>query len=138
MQSPDTEPAPAARVLVVDDDPALTATLAQVLTSEGYLVDVAQDGAAALERAHEHRPTVVLLDLHMPVLDGHGFLERFRAMPGCADVPVVLMTGHEDTGTVRQRIGPAGVVLLLPKPLDLDDLLVALQGMARLQRRQEQ
>jgi DNA-binding response OmpR family regulator len=120
-----------ARILVVDDDPALLTSLARMLTSEGFAVDVATDGAEGLTRARARRPTLVLLDLRMPVLDGAAFLAAFRALPAGAAVPVILITGSQDTAAARRRIDPRGVVLLLPKPFELDTLLAAVRGSVR-------
>src|SRR5919108_2852654 len=114
-------PAPA-RILVIDDDPTLLMTLARILASEGFQVDVATNGAEGLARVRGHVPALVLLDLHMPVLDGYGFLDAFRAMPACATIPVILATAERDRGTARQRTEGQGVVLFMPKPLDLEVL----------------
>src|SRR5262245_43754737 len=108
MHPQQSEPADAARVLVIDDEPALPATLARSLASEGFLVGVANDGAEGLALARESRPAVVILDLHMPVLDGFGFLEGFRATAGCADIPVILTTGAQNLPAVRQRLASSG------------------------------
>jgi DNA-binding response OmpR family regulator len=128
-------PAPA-RVLVIDDDPALLTTLARILASEGFQVDVAADGADGLARARQQPPAVVLLDLHLPVLDGYAFLEAFRSLPACAEVPVVLMTGSQDTASARRRIQARRVMVLMPKPFDMDTLLATVRGAARAARPQ--
>ena len=128
MQGEVTAAAAPARVLIIDDDPALLRTLVTVLVAEGFAVETAADGADGLERARQQCPAVVLLDLHLPVMDGYAFLAAFRATPACAAVPVILMTGSEDPDTARRRIGPEGVVLLLRKPFDLDAMLVAVRG----------
>ena len=130
MQSAAPDDAPR-RVLVVDDDPALMTTLVTILVSEGFQVDVASDGTEGLERARAQPPAVVLLDLHMPGMDGYAFLDAFRGMPACAEVPVILMTGSQDTATARRRITAGSVVLLLPKPFDLGTLLAATRGAVR-------
>jgi CheY-like chemotaxis protein len=113
------------RILVVDDDLSLTATFAKVLTSEGHDVMVANDGAEALAQVRESCPSAVIVDLHMPVMDGVEFLDGLRALPECADVPVILMSGSGDMGTVRRHIESKGVVLLMAKPPDIDTLLTA-------------
>jgi CheY-like chemotaxis protein len=125
-------------VLVIDDEPSLTTTLTRVLSSEGFVVDVANDGAQGLARARQHRPSVVIVDLHMPVMDGYAFLDAFRHVPGCADVPIILATGSRDIALARQRIEGKGVVLLMPKPFDLDTLLTAVEGAVRSHRRRDQ
>ena len=133
-QAPDA--AAPARILVIDDDPALLTTLSRILASEGFGVEVATDGAEGLARARAQPPTVVLLDLHLPVLDGYAFLEAFRSLPACAEVPVVLMTGSQDTASARRRITARRVVVLLAKPFDVDTLLATVRGAARAARPQ--
>ena len=123
-QAPDAAAPP--RILVIDDDPALLTTLTRILASDGFAVEVAADGTEGLARARAQPPTVVLLDLHLPGLDGYGFLDTFRALPVCAAVPVILMTGSQDTASARRRITAPRVVVLLPKPFEVDTLLASL------------
>ena len=68
-----------ARILVVDDDPSVRALVRDVLEIEGYDVDVAEDGFAALRRIDADRPDCVVLDVMMPGMDGHGVLNRIRS-----------------------------------------------------------
>ena len=89
-------------VLVVDDDPDMRGRLRNVLERNGWAVREAGDGAEALERMHEARPAVVLLDLTMPVMDGFSFLHRLRTLPACADVPVVVLSAR-DVSPAEQR-----------------------------------
>src|SRR5437763_14044052 len=80
-------------ILVVDDDLALTATFAKVFAAEGFQVMVAENGAEALARVREQIPSAVVVDLNMPVMDGFAFLDGLRETPGCAEIPVILMSG---------------------------------------------
>ena len=119
-----------ASVLVVDDDVPLATTLARVLRTEGYDVMVAHDGAEALNRVEVSRPTVVLLDVQMPVMDGFAFLDAFRALPSCARIPVVVTTAARNTAEVHRRTERHGVARLLPKPFDLDVVVETIAGLA--------
>src|SRR5690242_18755208 len=65
-------------ILVVDDDPEIVAMLREFLESEGHAVQTAANGAEALERLSAMRPSVILLDMRMPVLDGWGFAKRLQ------------------------------------------------------------
>jgi CheY-like chemotaxis protein len=121
-------------VLIVDDDPALTATLITILASEGLRVAGATDGADGLVRARAQRPAVILLDLQLPGLDGCGFLEALRAWPAGAAVPVILLLDSQDMAATRRRITLLQAVLLIPKPFDLDLLLAAVRGAVRWDR----
>lgn len=69
---------PTARVLVIDDDEHILALLTEALSSEGYEVAAAMDGAAGIGAIRKRRPDVILLDLMMPMLDGYSFLELYR------------------------------------------------------------
>lgn len=88
-----SHPTPAGSlVLVVDDEPAMRMLVSRQLTSQGYRVLVAPDGAAALEMAVEHAPDLVLADLNMPVMGGAELLRRLRKKrPG---LPILLMSGY--------------------------------------------
>ncbi len=98
-------------VLVVDDDPDTRHHVRSVLERDGWVVTEAADGRAALDRVAEALPRVVLLDLEMPVLDGFGFLQAFRATPGCAGIPVVVLTAKDLTREDRKRLQGASEVL---------------------------
>ncbi|RYC29626.1 response regulator [Lichenibacterium minor] len=92
-------------VLIVEDDANLRLHVRSLLEDEGWTVADAGNGREALEQVALRRPEVVLLDLQMPVMDGFDFLKEFRAVPGCADVPVVVLTAkdltREDRGMLR-------------------------------------
>ena len=98
-------------VLVVDDDPDTRHHLRAVLERDDWTVVEAENGRAALERVAAALPRVVLLDLEMPVLDGFGFLEAFRMIPGCADIPVVVLTALDLTRDDRRRLQGVSQIL---------------------------
>ena len=98
-------------VLVVDDDADARARLRGVLERDGWSVAEAADGVAALACVERAVPRVVLLDLVMPVMDGFGFLHALRARPGCADVPVVVLTARDLSEEDRSRLRGASQVL---------------------------
>ena len=107
------------RLLVVDDDPTIREMLEMVLDSEGYAVTTAPHGLAAFALLDEVRPDVILLDMKMPVLDGWGFLERYRRMPG-AKVPVVVLTAAQDDA---RQAGEVGADAYVAKPFAIDELI---------------
>jgi CheY-like chemotaxis protein len=81
-------------ILLVDDDDDIRESLAEVLEDKGFEVRTAangEDGLAVL-RAHDDHPSVILLDLMMPVMDGYTFLAEKRADPALADIPVAVIT----------------------------------------------
>lgn len=119
-----------ARVLVVEDDPSIRGLLQTLLETEGFEVATAPDGVSGLAKVASLEPHVVLLDLNMPDLSGDRVLERMRADPALADVPVVVVTGEEvsDTLGVRTLVGDRNV---FGKPFDVEDLLARVRDLAR-------
>lgn len=107
-----------APILVVDDDPAIRATVSAILEMEGYAVQSAEDGERALEAVEQHRPSLVLLDMRMPVLDGWGFARAIKDRG--LKLPILVMTAAQDARRWAQEIGADGY---LAKPFDLLDLL---------------
>jgi DNA-binding response OmpR family regulator len=109
------------RILVIDDEPMVRDTLAQVLADEGYIVDVAVDGEDALERVHAARPDAILLDLMMPGMNGRQFLQALRDDPAYSSVPVLIMTAVHGLELNLSTIGASEVV---EKPFkNVDELL---------------
>ncbi|WP_246692813.1 response regulator [Methylobacterium sp. WL64] len=98
-------------VLVVDDDADMRERLRSVLERNGWSVREAGDGAEALDRVREATPRLVLLDLTMPVMDGFSFLHRLRAMPGCVEIPVVVLSARDVTTDERRQLAEADRVL---------------------------
>jgi two-component system nitrogen regulation response regulator NtrX len=115
-----------ARLLVVDDETAIRDVLRQLFEYEGYEVEVAGDGAAALDAVKRSRPHVTFLDVKMPgEFDGLQTLERIRADDPTAVVVMISGHGTIDTAVEATR---AGAYDFLEKPLDTDRLLVTLRN----------
>ena len=117
-----------ARVLVVDDDPAVVRFAEVDLESSGHEVRSAADGAEALAAVEAEHPDVVVLDVMMPILDGWGVLERLKAHDDAEirTIPVVMLTAL-DTDLDQARGEIEGAVRYLTKPLAPDDLAAALE-----------
>jgi CheY-like chemotaxis protein len=87
-------------ILVVEDDRDTRALVADLLREEGYQVATAENGRLALDRLRQgERPTLILLDLRMPVLDGWTFLDVQRDDPGIAAIPVLIFSTVEAVDT---------------------------------------
>jgi len=106
-------------VLVVDDEPGVRKALERYLGSIGYIVAAAADGVEGLRMAEALKPTVILTDVRMPVMDGHGLLRRLNELG--RNSSVVLMSG---SGTIDDAIGAIrhGAVDYLKKPWTLEEL----------------
>jgi CheY-like chemotaxis protein len=111
---------PAGTILVVDDDPAILSTVADILEFEGYQVEVAANGAEGLRVLERVQPRLVLLDMRMPILDGWDFARTLRERG--IILPILVMTAAQDARRWAQEIGAAGYV---SKPFELLDLLTA-------------
>jgi CheY-like chemotaxis protein len=105
-------------ILVVDDDLVIRESVSLLLEDEGYRVDQAENGLEALAQIERRRPSVVLLDMRMPVMDGWEFAAELRRRG--IDVPVVAMTATSDAHRWADEIG---AVSYIGKPFDPDDLL---------------
>ncbi len=98
------------RALVVDDDADMRQRLRTVLERSGWTVQEAGNGAEALALVTP-APDLVLLDLTMPVMDGFDFLHRLREIPGCADIPVVVLSARDISGVEREQLAGADRIL---------------------------
>ncbi len=107
------------RILVIDDEPMVREAVGRMLMAEGYAVDHAHDGAAALALVDADAPDVILLDLMMPGMNGRQFLASLRD-DRHSDVPVVVMTAVHG---LAQRAVDLGATDVVEKPFDLDELL---------------
>jgi CheY-like chemotaxis protein len=105
-------------ILVIDDDPSILDTVAEMLEFEGYVVQLATNGAEGLAAIERHMPSLVLLDMRMPVLDGWGFATRLREQG--IEVAVVVMTAAQDAQRWATDISANGY---LAKPFEYNDLL---------------
>lgn len=113
---------PAVNVLLVEDDPGITAALEDMLRDEGLEVATAGNGREALALLRGGlRPSAILLDLMMPVMDGWDFRQEQLADPALKDIPVVVVTASGfSPETIRAQLGD---VNLLPKPVPCSTLL---------------
>ena len=107
----------ARRVLVVDDEPHVRATIREALSLEGYDVTEASNGAEALALLATVLPEVIVLDLWMPVMDGWAF--RRAQSVSHADIPVVVISALDLSSP---RLEELGADALIGKPFDLDAL----------------
>ena len=116
------------RVLVVDDEPALTELLSMALRYEGWELRTAGDGASAVRAAREFRPDAVVLDVMLPDIDGLEVLRRMRAEQ--AEVPVLFLTARD---AVEDRIAglTAGGDDYVTKPFSLEEVVARLRGLLR-------
>jgi CheY-like chemotaxis protein len=118
----------ATRVLLVEDAPILRYAFGRLLRLHGFEVMEANNGREALACLSKFRPQLIVTDLTMPIMDGVVLIERLRADPETADVPVVAITA-EATEQAEQRARRAGVDDFLAKPIDFNTLLDRLHAL---------
>jgi len=117
-----------ASVLLVEDDADIRETLRTMLELDGYRVAEAENGRRALELLQAGaRPSVILLDLMMPVMNGWQFREEQNRDPGLAAIPVVVISGD---GRIAEKANGLGAAGCLRKPVDLDLLLATVARFA--------
>jgi CheY-like chemotaxis protein len=114
-------------VLVVEDDQDMRDIELQLLELHGWLAHSASDGVEALEALRRHRPSLILLDLAMPRMDGFEFRKRQRALPDerLANVPIVVVSAVTDAPRHKSALE---AVEVLVKPFDPDRLVSAVQN----------
>lgn len=115
------------RILVVDDDPMLAAALRRPLAYEGFEVDVATSGEAALSIAHERRPDLVLLDVLLPGMDGLSVCRELRQR---YNLPVLMLTARSE---IPERVAgfEAGADDYVGKPFAVEELLMRVKALLR-------
>ena len=125
MYRPDGSPI---RVLLVDDERALTNLVRMVLEYEGWHIDVAHDAGEALSKYQQGSPDVVVLDIMLPDTDGFGVLEQIRAAE--TYTPILFLTARD---SVRDRVTglTAGGDDYMTKPFSLEELVARLRGLLR-------
>jgi CheY-like chemotaxis protein len=130
FQQMDNMPAPGTSILVVDDEPQVVWVLQFSLEAEGYQTFAANNGVEALSEISEHRPTMMVLDIMMPTMDGWSVLEAMTELPRDERPRVVVVSA---LASLRDRAKAAelGADAYVPKPFNVDELLEVLHGLER-------
>jgi len=116
-------------VLVAEDSQDTRIMLKRAFELKGYRVFEAEDGRQALEIARRYRPSLMVIDLNMPVLDGLETIKNFRELEGEGDhVPIVAITAYDVYGMEEAAL-ESGCNVYLSKPLDLDEFDRALRSL---------
>lgn len=109
-----------ARILVVDDEPALVKLLAFVLEKDSHEVRTAADGLEALKAIDAARPDLILLDVMMPGMDGYSLSARLQEDPSLCSIPIIVLSAHPGMKDMFQAQG--NVLRFVEKPFDSKDL----------------
>ncbi|SHE57697.1 response regulator transcription factor [Desulforamulus putei] len=116
-----------ARILVIDDDPKITAMLQRALTYEGYRVEVANDGYTGLNMARNNPPELLILDIMLPGLDGWEICQRFRKENV---IPILILSARDEVESKVKGLN-LGADDYLGKPFALEELLARIQALLR-------
>ena len=110
------------RILLVDDYPDALDTWSAFLEMQGFEVTTAADGKEAVERAVSERPSLIIMDLALPVVSGFDAARRLRSMPETARIPLIAATGYSAPAQIEDATH-AGFDVVLIKPCDPDELM---------------
>lgn len=112
-----------AKVLIIDDDEAVTQTFAGILRLEGHEVRTAIDAESGLRQADALHPDAIIVDLRMPLINGLGFLYRLRSREQCKNTPVAIVTADYTLDeSIPRELAELGAQLHF-KPLWLEDVV---------------
>lgn len=123
------------KILVIEDEPEMRRNIATILRLEKFQPIVAENGRVGVEIAKREKPDLILCDVMMPELDGHGVLQALREDAAMASVPFIFLTAKGEKGDVRSGMN-LGADDYLTKPVAKSDLLDAVR--TRLQRAAQQ
>jgi CheY-like chemotaxis protein len=108
-------------ILLAEDNMANILTIAEYLESHGYEIRAAHDGLEAIQMAESMNPDIILMDIHMPVMDGLEAMRRLRADPRFVSTPIIALTALAMPGD-RERCIAAGANEYISKPVSLKKL----------------
>lgn len=111
-----------AAILTVDDSASVRWTIKMALTSEGYQVTEAADGAEGLRNAQAGRFDLIITDLNMPGMNGLAMIQALRQQPAQAGVPILFLTTESDGG-LKAQAKAAGATGWMTKPFEPDSLI---------------
>jgi DNA-binding response OmpR family regulator/DNA-binding CsgD family transcriptional regulator len=126
-----------ATILVVDDLPANLGLLFDALSGAGHRVLVAETGEGALDQLGHETPDLVLLDYRLPGMDGIEVCRRLKAIPACAEVPVLFLTANDEVSD-KVRALDAGAVDYVTKPIQTAEVLARVRTHLRISRLQRE
>jgi DNA-binding response OmpR family regulator len=115
------------RILVVDDEPNIVQTLKDRLEMNEYCVETASNGQEGLRLAEEKGPDMVLLDVIMPLMDGHEMLEKLRQTEWGRDISVIMLTARSQAQDIA-RARACNIDDYIIKPFDLSELLEKIEN----------
>jgi CheY-like chemotaxis protein len=114
-------------ILIVDDDLSVLKSVARLLSAHGYSITVATDGSQALQKALEETPDVILMDVHMPIMNGVDAARAIKSHPQLQRTVIIAITALPSD---RERDEPSFACVLM-KPCPASDLIAAIERVRR-------
>ena len=112
------------KILVIDDDPALTRMVDSYFTSHGYEVIVAFDGDEGLEKIKADVPDLIILDVQMPKMNGYTFVHEMKKIPQSENIPIIVLTAKQGMAEIFKV---EGVKDYITKPFAMEKLLESIK-----------
>ncbi len=117
------------KILVVDDDPAIVKLVKSILEAEGFDVDTASDGIDALVKVKEVKPSLIVLDIMMPELNGYDVCHKIKFDSPYKEIPILLLTSRDQE--IDSRIGQMMGIRYLQKPLKRETFLAEIKNILK-------
>jgi DNA-binding response OmpR family regulator len=114
------------KILIVDDDPDVLHSMHVRLKANNYDTSFAADAISAMAEARKSEPDLVILDLGLPAGDGFLVMERFKAVPSLASIPIIVVSGRDHRANHKRAID-AGAKAFLQKPVNNAELLAVIR-----------
>ncbi len=111
------------KILIVEDEPDIREAMAEAVAQAGFAVSVAENGAVGLQIAQAEHPDLILLDIIMPIMDGHEFLKRLRLDPWGKNVKVIMLTSMDDVRNIANAHEGAIEDYLIKAHSSLDEIV---------------
>ena len=124
-------------ILVVDDTPDNLRLIAKILESQGYQVRKARSGKMALQGVERHLPDLILLDIHMPEMNGYEVCEKLKAFPQTANIPIIFISALDQIQD-KVRAFEIGGLDYITKPFQDQEILIRVRNQLLIQQQQRQ
>lgn len=115
-----------AKILIIEDDPLISRMYQKIFTFSGYEIEMAGDGEEGLNKAKDAKPTLILLDIMMPKMNGLQVLEKLKADPATAKIPVVVLTNLAGTQDAEAALSKGAVKYIIKseyEPKQVEELV---------------
>lgn len=116
------------RILIIDDDDIMVSGMIEILDLEGYDARSVSDSSQALDHARHYQPDLIFSDIRMPGMDGYAVLQALRQDPHTHNIPLVFLTGLDDSNGAAAPVKPDGILM---KPFSIEQLIQVIQQYAR-------